>query len=467
MSNAFHPHVVSLGVNRRRFIYTTSASTLGLLIAGCATARVRYKSPNEKLNVAAVGAGGKGGSDIAGLYDNGANNVVALCDVDSNTLDAAAKKYPGAKRYRDYRKMLAECREIDAINVSTPDHQHYPAAMIAMSLGKHVYVQKPLTHTVWEARQLMLAARRYKVATQMGNQGHSGIGNRELCEIIWAGTIGEVREVHCWTNRPIWPQGIDRPKGSDPVPANLDWDLWLGPAPYRPFVSPRDETDKDRKKKAGRGPYHPFNWRGWWDFGCGALGDMGCHVMDGPVWAMRLGNPLSVETVESSPVNNETAPAWSVLKYQFPARDKMPPLTLYWHDGSKQPERPREMESPKWGQSGSLFIGSKGKLWAGEYGGDPKLLPESKMKDFVKPPATIPRVPENSPYKDFIRACKGGLPACSNFDVAGPFTEIVLLGNLALRAGKRIEWDGPSMRAWNAPEVAKFVNKDYRAGWRF
>jgi predicted dehydrogenase len=295
---------------------------------------------------------------------------------------------------------------------------------------------------------LTLAARKYKVATQMGNQGHSGEGNRQLCEMIWAGAIGPVREVHCWTDRPIWPQGIERPTEKPPVPAQVDWDLFLGPAPWRPYHS----------------AYHPFKWRGWWDFGCGALGDMGCHIMDGAVWALKLGHPTSVETVESSPVNSETAPKWSIICYQFPARGDMASVTLTWYDGGKKPERPSELgEGKQLESNGSLFIGDKGKILTGTYGENPRLLPESKFKDYVAPPKTIPRVP--GPYKDWIQACKGGTPACSNFDVAGPFTEIVLLGNLALRAGQKIEWDGPGMKAKNAPETAQYVRREYRKGW--
>ncbi len=456
--------------SRRQFIrYTVTAAGV-LAVAGPALAAPRRISPNEKLNIGIIGAGGKGATDTAGVAGE---NIIALCDVDANTLHAAAEKHPGAKLYRDYRKMIEEMKEIDAVTVSIPDHHHAPAAIRAIKSGKHVYVQKPLTHTIWEARQLTEAARKYKVASQMGNQGHSGEGNRQVCEVIWAGAIGDVREVHCWTNRPIWPQGLERPQGSDPVPDYLDWDAWLGPAPVRPYKGNqpdegegKETNDKKKKKEAKRRAYyHPFSWRGWWDFGCGALGDMGCHVMDGAVWALKLGHASSVEVVASSPVNSEQAPQWSVIRYQFPARGKMPPVTLTWHDGGKLPEKPAEMEAEKFEQSGTLFIGSKGKMLAGTYGEGPRLLPESHMKDFQKPAPTISRVPENNPYLDWIRACKGGPPACSNFDVAGPFTEIVLLGNLALRLGKKLEWDGPKMKAKNAPEADPYIHKKYRKGW--
>jgi predicted dehydrogenase len=257
---------------------------------------------------------------------------------------------------------------------------------------------------------------------------------------------------------------MDRPVGQDTVSANLDWDLWIGPAPMRPFKGSWPEEERPEFKRKGRAVYHPFSWRGWWDFGCGALGDMGCHVLDGPNWALKLGAPTSVEIVESSPLFKESAPAWAILRYEFPKRGSMPPLSLTWYDGDKKPQRPAEMTKDL-PESGSLFVGSKGKIVADTYGMNLSLLPESKMKDYVKPPATIPRIPGNNPYFDWVRACKGGPAACSNFDVAGPFTEMVLLGNLTLRVGKKIEWDAKNMRAKNAPEADEFIRKTYRAGW--
>jgi predicted dehydrogenase len=449
------PAVPSHFLNRRRFLQYSMFAAGGTALG--APAILRAADVGNKLNIGVIGAGGKGTADSGGVSGE---NIVALCDVDEKTLQAAAKKYPGAKLYRDYRKMLAEQKDIEAVTVSTPDHHHFFASMMAIKTGRHVYCQKPLTHSIWEARALTQAAAKAKVATQMGNQGHSGDGNRALCEIIWAGTIGAVREVHCWTNRPIWPQGLDRPAGSDPVPENLDWDLWIGPAPMRPF--------KAAEPGAKRGGfYHPFAWRGWWDFGAGALGDMGCHVMDGAYWALKLGHATSVEVVEASDHKPECAPNACVLKYEFPARGEMPPVTLYWHDGGKLPPRPEEMDpSEKFEQSGSLFIGEKGKMLTGTYGEKPRLLPLSRMADFVLPAKTIPRVIQNNPYLDWIQACKGGTAACSNFSVAGPFTEAVLLGNVALRAGRKIIWDGPKMKAKNAPETAKLIHRDYRAGWK-
>ncbi|MEO5804720.1 MAG: Gfo/Idh/MocA family oxidoreductase [Verrucomicrobiota bacterium] len=460
---------ITLALNRRRFIYYSAIAASAAAITGCASSTPRrIKSANEKLNIGSIGVGGKGSSDLDGAAAD--NNIVALCDVDETTLSKAAQKYPGAKLYRDYRKMFDEQKDLEAVTVSTPDHQHFHASMMAIQRSKHVYCQKPLTHTIWEARELTKAARKYKVATQMGNQGHSHFGNRELCEMIWSGAIGAIREVHCWTNRPIWPQGMNRPSGQDPVPANLDWDLWIGPAPMRPFVKTWPENDQLQYKRANRPVYHPFAWRGWWDFGCGALGDMGCHVLDGPNWALSLEDPTSVGIVESSPLFKESAPEWAILRYEFPQRrlkgnDSLAPaLTLMWYDGGKQPKRPDEM-SKDLPESGSLFIGSKGKIVADTYGMNLSLLPESKMKDYVKPPPTIPRIPDNNPYFDWIRACKGGPAACSNFDVAGPFSEMVLLGNLTLRAGKTIEWDGKNMRAKNLPEADQFIRTPYRQGW--
>ena len=442
------------GLSRRQFLYATALTASSLAVAGCAAPRARLKSANDKLDVGIIGTGGKGADDAPNFASE---NIVALCDVDANALAEAGKRWPNARRYRDYRVMLEVERGLDAVTVSIPDHHHAPAAMLAIKSGRHVYCQKPLTHTIAEARALTLAARHHKVVTQMGNQGHADEGNRQLCEMIWSGAIGPVREVHCWSNRPIWPSGLQRPPGSAPVPASLDWDLWVGPAPMRPYLD---------KWPDGRTVYHPNFWRGWWDFGCGALGDMGCHIMDGANWALKLGAPASVETVASSPLVPEMNPAWAIIRYQFPARGEMPPCTLTWYDGGKLPAKPAEMEAETIMDNGSLFIGGKGKIILGAYGERPRLLPESSMIDYKRPAPTIPRVPGNSPYADFIRACKGGPPACSNFEVSGPFTETVLLGNLVLRVGKKIEWDSANLRVKNAPEADQYIHGHYRKGWK-
>ncbi len=446
------PLVLASSVSRRRFIYTSTLTAAAVsLFPGCVAPR-RYKSANEKLNIGIIGVGGKGESDAEGVSGE---NIVAICDVDEKTLDKAAQKYPNAKRYRDYRKMLAEQKDLDAVTVSTPDHHHFPASVMAMQLGKHVYCQKPLTHSIWEARMMAKTARRHKVATQMGNQGHSSDSVRSFCELVWSGAIGPVREVHCWSDRPIWPQGINRPRESAPVPANLDWDLWIGPAPMRPYA-----INPETKNPA----YHPFAWRGWWDFGTGALGDMACHIMDAAFWSLHLDAPLSVEA-ESSEVNAETAPKWSIITYQFGPRKKMPPVKLVWYDGGKKPSTDlmEVTDAKKIPDNGSLFVGDKGKMTIETYGGKPKFLPSAANKEIVTPPKTLRRA--GGHYKEWIAACKGGEPASSNFDYAGPFSEMVLLGNLAVRTGKKIMWDGPGMRAKNVPEAAQYVRNEYRRGW--
>ncbi len=434
-----------------------------------------HTPPSEKLNVAGIGVGGMGGTNIDALAgvvrDEDGNitamtgeNIVALCDVDESYAADTFKRYPKAKKYRDFRRMLEKQKDVDAVVVATPDHTHAVIAMMAMSMGKHVYVQKPLTYSVYEARKLTEAARRYRVATQMGNQGHSGEGVRLICEWIWDGAIGDIREVHAWTNRPIWPQGIARPKEIPPVPSTLDWDLWVGPAPYRPYNQ----------------AYLPLFWRGWWDFGCGALGDMGGHILDPVFWALKLRYPTSVEASVASyrrkqesgwtelVVNNETYPSASIVHYHFPARQNMPPVKLTWYDGGLLPERPEELEpGRRMGRDGGgvIFVGDKGKLMCGTYGDGPRLIPETKMQEYKRPPKTIDRI-NVSHEMNWVQACKGGEPACSNFDYSGPFTEMVLMGNLAIRfPGQRLDWDGQNMKCTNVPEANEYVHRKYREGW--
>lgn len=451
-------------VSRRIFIMGAAAATA----AGCATEpgtqiattrrpvpslrRLGYKSPNEKLNVAGIGVGGKGSSDLRNTTSLG-DNVVALCDADWRRAGGIVNDFPNARRYSDFRKMLEEVREIDAVTVSTPDHTHAVAAMMAIKMGKHVYVQKPLTYTVYEARQLTLAAREYGVATQMGNQGRSGTGVRISSELIWAGAIGNIREVHCWTNRPIWPQGanLTEPLAAEEPPESIDWDLWLGPAPYRPY----------------NGGYAPFNWRGWWDFGTGALGDMACHVMDTANFALQLGYPDSVECLIEEGNNEQTFPSRSKIRYTFPARGAMPPVTLYWYDGGLLPDHPEDIPSDVTlgeGNNGTLFVGEKGYLTCHTYGENPRLLPADRFEDFPTPPQYIPRVPHH--YLAWTYACKGGDKPASNFDYAGPFTEMVLMGNLSLKfPGQRLLWDGENMRFTNNAAANNYVHREYRAGW--
>lgn len=403
---------------------------------------LRGQPTASRLNIGFIGVGNKGAENLKNLTDQ---NVVALCDVDENFLNAAAQKLPGARKYRDFRKML-EQKDIDAVVVTTPDHTHAVAAMAAIRLGRHVYCEKPLTHDIYEARQLAAAAKGQKVASQMGNGGHASEALRSAVDWVQAGVIGPIREVHAWSNRPIWPQGISRPTDSPPVPRQLDWDLWLSTAPERPFNP----------------AYHPFNWRGWWDFGTGALGDMGCHIIDAAYWALDLGQPDWVEA-ESSPVNPETAPKWSIVRYRFPARGQLPAVNLTWYDGGKLP--PRELThdypEPKFPDNGSLFVGEKGRLILTQ--GKVRLLPESVWKDFQAPTRRIPQSPGH--YQEWIDACKGGPPAFSNFDYASCLTEAVLLGNVALRVGRHIEWDEKNLQVRNAPEAARWIRREYRKGW--
>ena len=434
-------------MSRRDFIGGAAAVAAFTIVPRHVLGGPRQVPPSEKLNIAAIGSGGMGRSNINACSGE---NIVALCDVDDNRAAGTFKKFPKAKKYRDFRKMLEkEDRNIDAVIVATPDHTHAVAAMAAMRRRKHVYVQKPLTRTVFEARTLTEAARKYKVATQMGNQGHSGEGVRLICEWIWDGAIGDVREVNAWTNRPVWPQGIDRPKDKHDVPSTLDWDLWLGPAPNRPYHP----------------CYLPFNWRGWWDFGCGALGDMACHLLDPVFSALKLGYPTSVQACATK-VNKETFPLASIVRYEFPARGDMPPVKLNWYDGGMKPPRPDELE-PELRMTSVTFIGDKGKLMCGEYGDHPRLIPNSKMEEYKEhlPPKTIPRV-KGSHEQNWIDACKGGKPACSNFDYSGPFTEAVVMGNLAMRRlGKKLLWDGKNMKVTNDDEANRYVNEPRRKGW--
>jgi len=438
-------------ISRREFMGSTAAAMAFTIVPG----HVLAQPPSEKLNVAAIGAGGMGAGNTRAAAAAGAN-IVALCDVDWKKADESFKRFPKAKKYKDFRKMLDNEKSIEAVIVATPDHFHTVASMAAMRRGKHVYCQKPLTRLVSEARALTEAARKYKVVTQMGNQGHSGGGVRDICEWIWAGVIGEVKEVHAWTNRPVWPQGIDRPKEVHEIPDTLDWDLWIGPAPMRPYNR----------------CYAPFAWRGWWDFGGGALADMACHVLDPVFWSLKLKYPTSVEA-SCTPVNNETFPLASVVHYEFPSRGLgFPAVKVHWYDGGLKPERPKELNIRRplnQASSNVLFMGSKGVLRCGEYGDNPQLLPFERMREFTKnkPPQTLKRI-TTSHEGNWIEACKTGGKATSNFDYAGPFTEMVTMGNLAIRpenVGKKLEWDGENMRVTNDEGANDFVQMHYRKGW--
>jgi len=410
--------------------------------------------PSERLNIAGIGVGGQGAGDLGAVSSE---NIVALCDVDWSRAGGTFRRYPRATKYKDFRKMLdKEAKNIDAVVVATPDHIHALASIAAMKRNKHVYCEKPLTHSVYEARLMADVAREHKVATQMGNQGQASEQTRLMCEYIWDGAIGPVREVHVWTDRPnrglnsvYWPQGVDRSTDTPAVPDTLDWDLWLGPAPKRPYHP----------------AYVPFKWRDWWDFGTGALGDIGCHALDPIFRALKLGHPTSVEAI-STLVNKETYPLASAVHYEFPARGDMPPVKVTWYDGGMRPPRPVELEDNRQiGTNGKLFIGDKGKMFA------ERLIPESRMKEYGKPPQKIPRSPGH--HKEWILACKGGKPAGSNFpDHAGLLAQVVLLGNVALRPELRetmnrtkLMWDGAKMEITNVPEANKFLHREYREGW--
>ena len=420
--------------------------------------------PSEKLNIAGVGVGGMGGCNVSACSGE---NIVALCDVDlGGYASANAKNYPRAKRYKDFRVMFDQQKDFDAVIVATPDHTHAVVAMAAIQHGKHVYVQKPLAHSVYEARMLTEAARKHKVVSQLGNQGHSGDGARLMCEWIADRAIGAVREVHAWTNRPVWPQGVevDRPKETPPVPASLDWDLWIGPAPMRPYHP----------------TYHPGAWRAWWDFGTGSLGDLGCHILDAPFWALKLKYPVSVEGCISTywqglwqrtDPKNEQYPRSTIVRFKFPAREGMPEVKLTWWDGGMMPPRPEILEEGRQmgdGDGGVLFVGDKGSLMCGCYGASPRLIPESAMRSYRQPAKSIDRIPggQGGHERDWVRACKGGKPASSNFDFSGPLSEMVLMGNLAVRyPNRKLLWDGEQMKVTNDAAADAYVRRQYRPGW--
>ena len=409
--------------------------------------------PSEKLNIAGIGIGGQGRWD---LQQVNSQNIVALRDVDWGYAAETFKEYPKAKQYRDYRVMFEKQKDIDAVVIGTPDHIHAVVSMMAIKLGKHVYCEKPLTRTVYEARALAKAAREAKVATQMGNQGMAFEGNRLINEWLWDGAIGQVREVHAWSDRPthngelFWAQGVDRPKDTPPVPETLDWDLWLGPAPSRPYHP----------------AYAPFRWRGWWDFGSGGLGDMGIHNL-APVWsALKLGAPTSVNAC-STLLNNETLPLASTVHYEFPARGDMPAVTLHWYDGGMVPARPPELEDGRElsREDGLIFVGDKGKMYVEGWGGNsPRLIPESKMQAYERPPKTLPR--SIGHHAEWIKACKEGTPTRSSFDFAGPLTEAVMLGTVCVRMGGRtLQWDSKNLKVTNLPEANQYLHYEYRKGW--
>jgi predicted dehydrogenase len=410
----------------------------------------RGASANDRLNLAIVGCGGQGAENIDKLAGE---NIVALCDVDDGRAADAFQRFPKAKRFRDYRKMLdALHQQIDAVVVSIPDHMHAPVSLAAMELGKHVYCEKPLTWGITEARRMARLAREKKLATQMGTQGMAEDGARTGIEVIRSGVLGAVKELHVWTDRPtgLWPQGIDRPRDTPPVPSSLDWNLWLGVAPPRPYHP----------------AYCPFVWRGWKDFGTGAVGDMGIHNAAMPFAALELGPPTSAEILRTSGLKGETFPAWSRLKLEFPAGIGRGPITMYWYDGGQKPSA-ELVGGRKLAGNGAIVVGTKGTLSSVEWtGGDWALLPEDRFRDFKPPARSQPRAPGQSHHQEWMAACRGGAPAFCRFDgFASRLTETMLVANLALRTGRKILWNAEAMEAKGCPEASPFIRREYRAGW--
>jgi predicted dehydrogenase len=473
-------------ISRRKFIRNSSVFGAGIMILPRHVLGGKgFIAPSDKLVIAGIGVGGKGKSDIASFFKSGKAEIAYLCDVDDRQAVDSRKKFPNAKYYKDYREMLdKESKSIDAVSVSTPDHMHAVQAMAAMQLNKHVYVQKPLTHDIYEARMLTEAAHKYKVVTQMGNQGASGDGVRQLVEWYKAGLLGDVHTIQCFTDRPIWPQGLIRPVKADPVPAEVDFDLWLGTAPKKEYFA----------------ELLPFNWRGWWDYGTGALGDMACHIMAPAFAVLELGYPISAECSVSTPyIKNwtkayspDSGPISSHIILTFKGQNGKPDLKLHWMDGGIQPERPPELganEQMGDGGNGTIFLGTKANMMCATYGANPQLLPTSKTAQ-TKVPQIVPRVPGSAEghYAAWVEAAIEGYGSSkaknlsSHFDIAGPLTESVLMGNLAIRSydiqkkvgdetkypGRYIKllWDGPNMKITNFDEANQFVKREYRQGWK-
>ncbi|MCH1509080.1 MAG: Gfo/Idh/MocA family oxidoreductase [Akkermansiaceae bacterium] len=454
--------------NRREFL------KLSGLAAGAtfgAPAIVRGQNLNSRLQIGCIGVAGKGKSDTLNTAKCG-GKIVGLCDVDQKRLDPMAKRFPDAQKYSDFRKMLTKMGDqIDGVTISTPDHVHGVAGIMAMQMGKHIYCQKPLTQTVWESRMMRNLARDKKLATQMGNQGSAESGLRRSVELIQSGVIGKPLELHVWTNRPVWPQGLERPDKSDPIPDTLNWDSWIGPAQMRPYVN---------------GLYHDFKWRGWGDFGTGALGDMACHTVNMPFRALKLGYPTKIECEMSSRIYDETYPLTSRVRFDFPEREGLPPLKFWWYEGNPKnnftPIRPYpdlvsdivNLRGGKLPASGALIIGEKGQLFSqDDYGrsfyvklkGEKQFTQGDKHEACQGVPQTIDRSPGH--HEEWIEMMKGGKPAYSNFEIAAYLNEVILLGTIAQQIGEGspIDWDGPNMKSTNNKLASSLVKRDYRDGW--
>ena len=439
-------------INRRRFLATSAVVAASPFAA---PAILRARGVSEKLNIAVIGSGGRGGANLDAVV--GTENIVSLCDVNENNLGRASAAHPKARKVVDFRKVFDHANEFDAVIVSTCEHTHAFATLAALQLGKHVYCEKPLTHSVWEARVIREATAKVKVATQMGIQIHSGSNYRRVVELIQTGAIGPVREAHVWTSR-AWglqsPEDAkkfgdivsvqERPKTADPIPKGLDWDLWLGPAPERAFNN----------------VYFPGpKWYRWWEWGSGTMSDLGSHFNDLPFWALKLQSPLTIEA-SGPPAHPDLAPASMQATYQYGPREGMPPVTLTWYQGVNKPKIWTDKGIPQW-ESGHLFIGDKGMLLS-DYG-QLLLLPETQFKDFERPEPFIPESPGQQ--AEWIRACKSDLKTTCNFEYSGWLTEANHLGNVAYRVGKKIEWDAAKLRCPNAPEADKFIRREYRKGW--
>jgi len=451
-------------MTRRTFLKSASIASAALSLPAILRSQKADEAggapatPNNRLNVACCGVGGRGYDAVQGMKDE---NLVGFCDVDDERAAKTYQEFPNVPHFRDFRVMLDKLgNQIDAVTVSTPDHMHFPIAMAALALGKHVFVEKPLTHTVTEARRLAAtAAANPKIRTQMGNQGHAGEGCRLLKEWIEAGVLGEVREVHSWTDRPIWPQGVKRPDHSKMmpvVPPTLDWDLWLGVAAAREYDP----------------AYLPFAWRGFWDFGTGSLGDMACHIMDGAYYALGLTAPTVIEPI-SAHQTDISAPTASVVRYHFPARGQMPEVKWTWYDGGMTPITPTDWEEltpqgllHELPDNGTLLVGTKATVYCDTYYSSVRIIPEAKRKEMAPglPAKTLPRV-VGGHFQEWIRACKGGPVAGSNFAYSSRLTETALLSNIAIRARRRIEWDSAAMKVTNLPSANEFVTKVYRPGF--